>query len=400
MTDLRVRRATPADRPAIVALQTAAHGEPERWGCTALLDEPTVGPARFTVAEDDGEIVSALCLLSRTLRYRHGSTVVDLPMGQPEYVATAPEHRGRGLIRRQIDEVHQWSTARGDLAQVITGIPYFYRRFGYEYAIGIDEVAPIVDVAMPAGWRVRRATPRDLERCMALEDGDLATLGVALLRDRRAWRRFTSPARGRAVTTYVATCDGEVRAVGQAADWGERSIEAGNVAALEPEGARALLAAIVRDAGPRPVRVLRRPGTVGAAALDGITVPVHQWGVYVRVPDPVALLDAIRPVLSARLADSPLARWSGELAISLYRDGIRVVADHGEVVKVASERGEEDPFDTNGVGVAPDLIATLIFGRYGALELERRHDDVGYGYQRALMATLFPAMTAGVPSEV
>jgi hypothetical protein len=32
----------------------------------------------------------------------------------------------------------------------------------------------------------------------------------------------------------------------------------------------------------------------------------------------------------------------------------------------------------------------LIFGRYGATELERRHDDVVLGRDRALMDILFP----------
>lgn len=38
------------------------------------------------------------------------------------------------------EEVHSWSDERGDLLQIIEGIPYFYRQFGYEYAL--DEGQP------------------------------------------------------------------------------------------------------------------------------------------------------------------------------------------------------------------------------------------------------------------
>jgi hypothetical protein len=46
--------------------------------------------------------------------------------------------------------------------------------------------------------------------------------------------------------------------------------------------------------------------------------------------------------------------------------------------------------------VPPDLVATLLFGRFGALELERRHDDVMFGRYRDVAAALFPA----VPSDM
>ena len=76
-------------------------------------------------------------LLDETLRVRHPAGVVELPAGQVELVATDRAYEGRGLVRALMSWAHERSAARGHDLQVMIGIPYFYRRFGYEYAIDI-----------------------------------------------------------------------------------------------------------------------------------------------------------------------------------------------------------------------------------------------------------------------
>jgi len=56
-------------------------------------------------------------------------------VGRPELVGTHPDYRRRGLIRAQFKIIHQWSAARGHAMQAITGIPWYYRQFGYEMAL-------------------------------------------------------------------------------------------------------------------------------------------------------------------------------------------------------------------------------------------------------------------------
>ncbi len=62
---------------------------------------------------------------------------IEFGVGRPELVGTDPEFRNRGLVRIQFEEVHKWSAARGHQVQVITGIPYYYRQFGYEMALNL-----------------------------------------------------------------------------------------------------------------------------------------------------------------------------------------------------------------------------------------------------------------------
>src|ERR1041384_6111836 len=53
-------------------------------------------------------------------------------------VGTDDSYRNRGLIRALFEMVHERSEAEGDLVQGITGIPYFYRQFGYEFALDLE----------------------------------------------------------------------------------------------------------------------------------------------------------------------------------------------------------------------------------------------------------------------
>ena len=97
---------------------------------------PTFKTSDFTLVEDvnKGQIVSAMNLIPQTWTYAG----IPFKVGRPELVGTLIEYRNRGLVRRQFDVIHQWSADNGDLVQAITGIPYYYRLFGYEMAMNLS----------------------------------------------------------------------------------------------------------------------------------------------------------------------------------------------------------------------------------------------------------------------
>ncbi|KAF9285640.1 hypothetical protein BGZ68_003685 [Mortierella alpina] len=88
-----------------------------------------------TLAKDgENPIVACICLQATPGYYGK----VQLQYGTAECVGSHPDYRSRGLIRRLFLElIHPASEARGDVIQIIPGIPFFYRQFGYEYAISI-----------------------------------------------------------------------------------------------------------------------------------------------------------------------------------------------------------------------------------------------------------------------
>jgi GNAT superfamily N-acetyltransferase len=203
MTDLVIRQATPADRERLVAfnadvLRYQDAAEPDdgiaAWTRDLLYGRhPHVSPEDFCLVEDtrSERIVSSLCLISQTWSYGG----IAFAVGQPELVGTHPDYRGRGLVRRQFEILHQWSAVRGQQLLALDGIPGFYRQFGYEMALALhDELSVdmallspnVTDRQMP--YRVRPAVESDLAFIAhTVDDADSRYL-LAACRDAELWR--------------------------------------------------------------------------------------------------------------------------------------------------------------------------------------------------------------------
>jgi ribosomal protein S18 acetylase RimI-like enzyme len=399
-----LRAAGRGDIPQITELNAAAHGENERHASQVLLDAPappfpvpaderptTTGVDDWTVVCLGDEVVSTCALFAHHLRVAD----VVLPVGQVEYVATAEAHRRKGLIRAQMDELHRRSEARGDLLTLITGIPHYYRRFGYGYALDWPERLTVpLHMEAPDDVTVRPATADDLEALVALHERPLARAGVALQRGRRSWWWLVTEGPDWNDHVLVAEVGGAVVGTVRYLQWsGEPTAEVMDGAADTIEVGRALLAGVRARLGASAVCSFDRPGDPFSAALHSVGLPTARWHpTYVRIPDPVAILRALQPVLTRRLAASPFAHERGSLVISFYTSGVRLDYAAGEVTAVEPDPGIEDPDDSDDTGIAPDAFPALVLGRFGASGLERRVDDVLLGRDRDLMDVLFPRM--------
>ena len=149
----------PADLDQIGALLTERGDEHDAVDHRLVVEDPDLGWAACAVVVDGARVVATATLLDE-VRVRVGDVV--LPAGQVELVAVAASHEHRGLARALMDWAHRRSAARGHVLQVMIGIPYFYRRFGYEYAIDIPPARELVERCVPglgaAGTERRRRT--------------------------------------------------------------------------------------------------------------------------------------------------------------------------------------------------------------------------------------------------
>ncbi|HEV2660746.1 MAG TPA: GNAT family N-acetyltransferase, partial [Ktedonobacteraceae bacterium] len=132
-------------------------------------DYPLMGPNDYAVIEDTRKegnpLAACTCLWRQTWEYEG----IPFEIGRPEYVATDPNYRRRGLVRVLFDMVHQRSANEGHPVMAITGIPYFYRQFGYEYALDLDGRGTVYTALIPPAreeepepYTLRDATPEDL----------------------------------------------------------------------------------------------------------------------------------------------------------------------------------------------------------------------------------------------
>src|SRR5438552_4510566 len=158
-------------------------------------DFPLMGPGDYALIEDarkeGNPIVACTCLWRLEWEYEG----IAFGVGQPEFVATHPDYRNRGLIRALFDMVHARSEAEGHLVQGITGITYFYRQFGYEYALELEgrrvtylSLIPKAQESTPEPYSLRTATSEDIPLLMELYNRQRATSMVWSIASQRCWR--------------------------------------------------------------------------------------------------------------------------------------------------------------------------------------------------------------------
>ena len=424
---LTLRFATPADVEVLAQFNGRIHGEerPDHfdpmvaaWTRDFCSDQhPTCGPSNVTLVEDTrtGKVVSSVCLIPQTWTYAG----IPFEVGRPEAVGTDPDYRRRGLVRAQFEVLHAKSEAMGHLVQGITGIPWYYRQFGYEYALDLGggrftylNGIPSLKEGETEPYRLRPMTPPtlrdDLPFVKALYEQDCARSLVTCPRPDWLWNTmlgwYSADSFERRNFQIIETDQG--RAVGYLAPnrelWDDIFI-IDELAVVEGQSLRAVLPSVLRALEPfakaeaakqnKSLRVLfwrlGREHPVFDAAPELAQKPRLPYGWYIRVADVPRFLMHIAPVLEARLARSTMTGHTGEVKISQYKGGLKMIWDKGRLANVESWKpivGKRDD-----ACFPPLVFLQLLFGRASIMELRTFYPDCWASDEATvLLEALFP----------
>jgi len=124
---MHLRTATPDDVPALHDLWRRAFDAP----LMVPVHETDAGRlGRTVVADDAGRVLASVYWVPREIGAPDGGTLLA---GGVANVASAPEARGRGLVRRALAvAVEQMAAAGADVSLLFTGTPDVYRSSGWE----------------------------------------------------------------------------------------------------------------------------------------------------------------------------------------------------------------------------------------------------------------------------
>lgn len=384
-------------------------------------DYPLMGPEDFGIIEDTSKegspVVASTCLWKHTWTYEG----IPFGVGRPEAVATHPAYRHRGLIRVLFEMIHARSEAEGDLAQAITGIAYFYRQFGYEYALELEDqratplaLIPRAQEDEPERYTLREATIDDIPVMEELYRRRQKYSIVSELPTHRQWlyeiETWKQHPEFRHTLTFQMIVDTQGETVGFVACDAYHRGRALGVWLLEfVEGTN------IQRAIPSVLRVLSAyglsippilPDTESFQEISfslGTTHPVHQllgealdypreppYAWYIRVKDLPAFLLHIAPALEQRLATSPVAGLSQEIKLNFYRSGLRMVFEQGHLVSV--EDWQIPVYDAAADSAFPPLVfLQVLFGHRSIEALRHIFPDVWVSDEvRPVLKALFP----------
>ena len=418
---LILRRSAPADAEALADFCGRIHSDdgPEQpnihiiaWTRDLLTQpHPTFKPDDFTVVEEvaTGRIVSTLNLISQTWSYAG----IPFGVGRPELVGTLPEFRNRGLVRLQFEEVHRWSLARGEQVQAITGIPFYYRQFGYEMAIdldgrrfGFEAQVPVLKAGESEQYRIRPAQEADVPFIVAVyaelrkrslivceRPAEIVQLDLRrdTMKDAFAQNRIIEDQAGNRIGYLKHLNYGNASALMYELQAGTSWLD------VTPAVVRYLWQTgqeyAQRDGKPRNSFgfALGEQHPVYEVLKDRLPDVRGSYAWYVRVPDLPGLLQHIKPVLEQRLAESVAANISRELCISFYRSGLRLVIEHGRLTVI--EPWQPGLYPNEGQVAFPHLtFLQLVFGYRSYDELHYAFPDCWCSGEEVplLLNTLFP----------
>jgi Acetyltransferase (GNAT) domain len=421
---LILRRSTSADADALSDFcgrihSDAGYDHPDLYIAAWTRDlltrpHPTFNPDDFTLVEETatGRIVSTLNWISQTWSYEG----IKFGVGRPELVGTLPEFRNRGLVRLQFDEVHKWGLERGEIVQAITGIPFYYRQFGYEMAIDLDGRRNGYEANVPKlkegeeePFRVRAATEADApviaeiyneirkrnlivcERTPELFSYDISRQDIE---GAYVMTRIIEDRNGNIV--------GSLKHISHVAN-GSLSML---YYELKPEMSWLnVTPAVIRYLWKTGQEYAKRDGKTCTsfgfalgeqhpaydAVKDRLPDVRGSYAWYVRVPDLPGFLNHIKPVLEKRLADSIARNSSREIKISFYRTGLRLVLEQGKLKVI--EPWKPNPSTDDGDIAFPNLtFLQMVFGYRSYEELHYAFPDCWCDNDevRILLTALFP----------
>ena len=353
----------------------------------------------FVENERSGQVVSSLCLIPWTWCYED----VGIPAGEMGIVGTLEAYQHRGLVRAQVDYFKRRLGERGCLLSHIQGIPYYYRQFGYEYALPLEGGLRLEMRHVPSPpdvpFAFRLATRDDLPVLMRLYDEAAQDLAIHAVRDEATWRYLLMHTDGTETESekwLIQGADGQI--VGYVwlpkHHFGEELV-VGEVSRLGFEAAMAALnhlktLAVERD---KPGIRLNLPANCTlmrlARSLDAHDLSTYAWQIH--VPDVAALLRALTPVLERRIASSPFAGLTRDVRLSLYRETLLLRFVAGRLTEVANlgfTGGEE-------IRCPPLQFIPLLLGYRTVEELRATYPDVSVApVCRLLVDTLFPKVTS------
>lgn len=421
---LVLRWAVPADTEALSTFNVRIHSDdpesPETWlanWTTDLMrgDHPTTNASDFTVVVDenaDGKIVSSMNLISQTWLYDG----IPFAVGRPELVGTDPDYRRRGLVREQFTAVHAKSAARNEMVQAITGIPWYYRLFGYGMALDLGGGRDFLwdrpgndKTVEEEPYRVRPAVEADWPLLQTLYKAHNRGSLLARARDEATWRyELTIPhpdsmyARHFFVVETAVSSPQPVayveyqqigksylvREVGVAPGHSWRAVVlfltryfkklADDLQQKEDKRLRGVYFGLgqghpIYEAMGRQLEEQRRP---------------YAW--YIRVPDLPAFLRHIAPALEKRLANSVLAGHSGTTRVNLYQQQFTLVFENGQLKEVGTYQA--NVVEDGDIHFPGTTILQLIFGQASRDELNAVHPDCfTRSYEAAVLFNiLFP----------
>jgi predicted acetyltransferase len=384
----------------------------EIWGEDAGVDNlaknlidhhPKMNMSNFYVIKDRGRMVSTLNLIP--VKWSIGG--IALNAAEMGHVGTVPEYRGKGLIKRLIEEFHKDGERQEYDIAVIEGIPYFYRQFGYEYAVPLLEETKIRLNQIPE-WKSKiKIWPfaeKDILEARVLLEKSQRKFYVHSVRDETIWKvqqKTGIASDPEPFQCYKVEEQGKMTAYFRLKEIPkEKELVLTEITEVDQLGAQAVLNFLKNYGDQHNLETLsanisyEEPFIEHLACIGGMKrVPTYAW--QIRITNYVKAFLKLKPLFERRLANSMYNRLTETLNFNFRVFTVQVAVKDGKIKDIQNiDRGERSP-----IGLNPLAFVQLMTGYKNRQELEEAVPDVRIAVShRHLIDVLFPKMPSYIHS--
>ncbi len=354
----------------------------------------------FFVIKHHGKIVAALNLIPS--EWSIGGC--PLKVAELACVATLPEYRHQGLQRRLMAEYHKRvSEQRYDLS-AIEGIPCFYRQFGYEYAVSLDEQTRIRLDEIPnctSAYSVRPFTRGDISKAMQLFTQAQRKFYVRITRNNGIWRmqEETGMVAEYKFEGYSVEQDGEMIAYFRTNHYPEsKELFLREVTDVDKSAARSILSFLKEKGLSLGLETLvctisHHEHFIEHLMASGEAEQPRPYAWQIRVTDYVRLFSKMKPLFEKRLKSSKCRCMTEKVSLNFYRYAVQLTFEDGIMTDVQRLESSHD----RAVRFSPIVFTQLLLGYRSLEELESIYPDfiVRPSYKE-LIDALFPKLPSYV----
>jgi len=313
---------------------------------------------------------------------------VPVEMGQVGYIATHPKYRKQGFMKDLMPAIDTLIAQKGLPLAYLFGIPYFYRRYGYEYALPDDSfrVAPSLELdrlrpgptVSPDEFIIRRLEFDDIDRALAIYGKDASHRTMWHPRSRKVWS-FQSEqlqlfSEGWEAEEVVFEKDGKVKGYMRydVLDDALKVREVNFDEEYQKEGLSFALEHIINDAFARNL-----PRVQAAIPLDhpfmnffvtrgGVSVD-YTYGGMMKVIDLMELMKRLKNLINQRMIGTELTRFVGTMTINIYEEHINIRIINGKIRTLDIKPRE--PEVMKEIRLSPQQFVQLLTGYKGVDDL-------------------------------
>ena len=331
--------------------------------------------------KDNLEIVSAFALIP----WNWEIAGIRLKIAEMGIVGTNELHRGKGLMRILNTEFDNTLVNESYDIAVIQGIPGFYHKFGYRYAIPMEnhinlDINHIKEDFNSEAYSIRIADLNDLHFLMGEDEKYRKTKFVSVYREKKNWEYLLTHSRNTEYgSDYLVIENDNEKYYSRLPFWGfGKGLCVSEISENVPELALKQILYYLKQKAIEQAKPFIRINLLNESSLGELAMNLgaeksksYAW--QVKIVDRINFLRKIIPIMECRLNNSDYKNLSEVIRLDLYSEAIDIEFKNGKIVSIGKSSNSEIE---NTFCIPSDLFDILILGHRSWEELQFVRPDI------------------------